>query len=208
MVVVMPSDQWGAPGDTETGLLGADVAHGYLHGLPSECCRTTGISSVITTRSVCSPFGYHSTDHNAAANANATTVASSAAAANNPSHQVTGISPSPPLLFFLLLFLSDTHITPHVMILINVSLLTPPYHTHTYCTPNIHIQQPLDHGMAHPYTGNHPPTHPYSTESKQQPYPFPPPTAGGPANNNNKGAPPPPLPQHVLQQQQLRQQHQ
>ena len=93
MVVVMPSDQWGAPGDTETGLLGADVAHGYLHGLPSECCHTTGISSVVTTRSVCSPFGYHNNDNNNNHAAGvATAAASSAAAANNPSHQVvTGV---------------------------------------------------------------------------------------------------------------------
>ena len=97
MVVVMPSDQWGAPGDTETGLLGADVAHGYLHGLPSECCNTTGISNVVTTRSVCSPFGYHTNDHaTAAASASTTVVASSAtAAANNGLSQQVSMTPPP-----------------------------------------------------------------------------------------------------------------
>jgi hypothetical protein len=59
IVVVMPSDQWGKAGDQDCGLLGADVAHGFLHGLPSECCHTIGSSSVISTKSLCSPFGYN-----------------------------------------------------------------------------------------------------------------------------------------------------
>jgi len=59
IVVIMPTDSWGRPGDVDCGLLGADVAHGYLHGLPSECCTTIGSSSVVTTRSLCSPFGYN-----------------------------------------------------------------------------------------------------------------------------------------------------
>jgi GRASP55/65 PDZ-like domain len=54
IVVIMPSEQWGGE---KCGLLGADVAHGYLHGLPSDCCRTIGISSVVATKSLCSPFG-------------------------------------------------------------------------------------------------------------------------------------------------------
>ena len=59
IVVVMPSDQWGAAGDLDCGLLGADVAHGFLHGLPSDCCHTIGSSSVISTKSLCSPFGFN-----------------------------------------------------------------------------------------------------------------------------------------------------
>lgn len=59
IVVVMPSDQWGTTGDQDCGLLGADVAHGFLHGLPSECCGTIGSSSVISTKSLCSPFGFN-----------------------------------------------------------------------------------------------------------------------------------------------------
>lgn len=39
IVVLMPSDQWGKEGD---GILGAGVAHGFLHGLPSTCCNSTG----------------------------------------------------------------------------------------------------------------------------------------------------------------------
>ena len=35
--VVMPSNDWGG-----AGLLGASVASGLLHALPSECCHTTG----------------------------------------------------------------------------------------------------------------------------------------------------------------------
>ena len=72
----MPTDSWCRPGDVDCGLLGADVAHGYLHGLPSECCTTIGSSSVVTTRSLCSPFGYNDQavlDTAAAAPAAATT---------------------------------------------------------------------------------------------------------------------------------------
>jgi hypothetical protein len=35
--VVMPASDWGGE-----GLLGANVASGLLHALPSECCDTTG----------------------------------------------------------------------------------------------------------------------------------------------------------------------
>ncbi len=41
VVVIMPSAEWGGAG---AGILGAGVAHGYLHGLPSTCCETTGMS--------------------------------------------------------------------------------------------------------------------------------------------------------------------
>jgi len=45
VVVLMPSSQWG--GD---GILGASIAHGYLHGLPTECCSTIGSSSEVSLR--------------------------------------------------------------------------------------------------------------------------------------------------------------
>ena len=35
--VLMPSAQWGGE-----GILGASVAHGYLHSFPSSCCNTLG----------------------------------------------------------------------------------------------------------------------------------------------------------------------
>ena len=37
-VVIMPTTDWG--GD---GMLGANVAHGFLHVLPSHCCTTIGM---------------------------------------------------------------------------------------------------------------------------------------------------------------------
>ena len=40
VAVIMPSKQWGGE-----GLLGANVAYGYLHGLPSKCCETLGSST-------------------------------------------------------------------------------------------------------------------------------------------------------------------
>jgi hypothetical protein len=43
VVVVMPNSVWG--GD---GILGANIAHGYLHRLPSSCCNTIGISTEIS----------------------------------------------------------------------------------------------------------------------------------------------------------------
>mmetsp|Transcript_34917 Transcript_34917/g.33213 ORF Transcript_34917/g.33213 Transcript_34917/m.33213 type:complete len:321 (-) Transcript_34917:63-1025(-) len=54
IAVVMPSDQWGGE-----GLLGAGVAQGFLHGLPSDCCNTIGISNITATKSLGSPFGYN-----------------------------------------------------------------------------------------------------------------------------------------------------
>jgi hypothetical protein len=39
VALVMPSDDWGGE-----GLLGANIAHGYLHKLPAHCCHTTGSS--------------------------------------------------------------------------------------------------------------------------------------------------------------------
>lgn len=38
-VVIMPSDDWGGE-----GLLGAALAHGFLHRIPPECRKTNGIS--------------------------------------------------------------------------------------------------------------------------------------------------------------------
>ena len=40
VVVIMPNANWGG-----TGILGANVAHGYLHTLPSKCCESLGFSS-------------------------------------------------------------------------------------------------------------------------------------------------------------------
>ena len=54
VVVLMPSDQWGG------GLLGASVAHGMLHVLPSHCCDSIGLSSESAMRNIQyadSPFG-------------------------------------------------------------------------------------------------------------------------------------------------------
>ena len=37
IAVIMPSHDWGGE-----GILGAGVAQGYLHVLPSSCCQTVG----------------------------------------------------------------------------------------------------------------------------------------------------------------------
>lgn len=37
MVVIMPTEDWGGE-----GILGANVAHGYLHKLPQSACKTIG----------------------------------------------------------------------------------------------------------------------------------------------------------------------
>eukprot|EP01035_Chromulina_nebulosa_P018235 gene18235-23906_t len=42
-VIIMPNADWGK-GPDECGLLGADVAQGYLHILPTHCCQTIGKS--------------------------------------------------------------------------------------------------------------------------------------------------------------------
>jgi hypothetical protein len=42
ITVLMPNCEWGPDG---CGLLGANVAHGYLHSLPQSCCATTGTSN-------------------------------------------------------------------------------------------------------------------------------------------------------------------
>jgi len=39
IAVIMPSNDWGSKNE---GLLGANVAQGYLHVLPSSCCQTIG----------------------------------------------------------------------------------------------------------------------------------------------------------------------
>lgn len=38
---MLPSYEWGV-GGVRSGLLGANVAVGYLHVLPSHCCETLG----------------------------------------------------------------------------------------------------------------------------------------------------------------------
>ena len=50
VVVIMPSADWGGQ-----GILGANVAHGLLHGLPSKCCESLGHSSEGSLRSVLTP---------------------------------------------------------------------------------------------------------------------------------------------------------
>ena len=50
VVVIMPNADWGG-----VGILGANVAHGLLHGLPSKCCDTLGSSSEGSLRSVLTP---------------------------------------------------------------------------------------------------------------------------------------------------------
>ena len=42
IVVLMPNNDWSEHGNK--GLLGANVAQGYLHVLPSSCCQTIGSS--------------------------------------------------------------------------------------------------------------------------------------------------------------------
>lgn len=50
VVVIMPNANWGG-----SGILGANVAHGYLHVLPSKCCDTLGHSSESSLRASMSP---------------------------------------------------------------------------------------------------------------------------------------------------------
>lgn len=38
LTVLMPTSDWGGE-----GILGASVAHGYLHSLPAKCCETIGL---------------------------------------------------------------------------------------------------------------------------------------------------------------------
>lgn len=38
LTVLMPTSDWGGE-----GILGASVAHGYLHSLPSKCCESIGL---------------------------------------------------------------------------------------------------------------------------------------------------------------------
>jgi hypothetical protein len=40
----MPNSQWGGE-----GILGANIAHGYLHGLPAAACHTLGTSTDLFT---------------------------------------------------------------------------------------------------------------------------------------------------------------
>jgi hypothetical protein len=46
-VLLMPSKLWGGE-----GLLGASVASGYLHVLPSRCCTTIGTSNNLSTTGI------------------------------------------------------------------------------------------------------------------------------------------------------------
>jgi hypothetical protein len=58
VVLLMPTDDWGGE-----GILGAGVAHGFLHGLPSSCCNTIGMANEESThRVINSPFGYNSAE--------------------------------------------------------------------------------------------------------------------------------------------------
>jgi len=53
IVVIMPTEDWGGE-----GVLGANVAFGFLHVLPGHCCRTIGRSSETDAhKDVNSPFG-------------------------------------------------------------------------------------------------------------------------------------------------------
>lgn len=53
MVIIMPTEDWGGE-----GVLGANVAFGFLHVLPTHCCRTIGRSSETDAhKDVNSPFG-------------------------------------------------------------------------------------------------------------------------------------------------------
>jgi len=53
VVVIMPTDEWGGE-----GVLGANVAFGYLHVLPSSCCDTIGVSALgDANKAISSPFG-------------------------------------------------------------------------------------------------------------------------------------------------------
>ena len=52
VTVLMPTDQWGGE-----GILGASVAHGYLHRIPSECCQTNGKTSISSTAGATSTVG-------------------------------------------------------------------------------------------------------------------------------------------------------
>lgn len=47
VVLLMPTKDWGGE-----GILGANVAHGYLHGIPGSCQETTGASSEMSAPTV------------------------------------------------------------------------------------------------------------------------------------------------------------
>jgi len=57
VVVIMPNSSWGG-----SGILGANVAHGYLHTLPTKCCESHGFSSEASLRSSHSPVVLPQTD--------------------------------------------------------------------------------------------------------------------------------------------------
>lgn len=56
VILLMPTTDWGGE-----GILGANVAYGFLHGLPSSCCQTIGMANEESThRVINSPFGFNS----------------------------------------------------------------------------------------------------------------------------------------------------
>jgi len=52
VTVLMPTDQWGGE-----GILGASVAHGYLHRIPSECCQTNGKTCISSSTGISTNVG-------------------------------------------------------------------------------------------------------------------------------------------------------
>lgn len=54
VAVLMPTDQWGGE-----GILGASVAHGYLHRIPSECCSTIGKTCQSSSSTLCTEDVIH-----------------------------------------------------------------------------------------------------------------------------------------------------
>lgn len=59
VVLLMPTVDWGGE-----GILGAGVAHGFLHGLPSSCCDTIGMANEESThRVINSPFGVNNSSY-------------------------------------------------------------------------------------------------------------------------------------------------
>ena len=59
LAVLMPTDKWSNGGE---GILGASVACGYLHSLPSKCCHSIGMSyegSIKGNNDLQSPFSHY-----------------------------------------------------------------------------------------------------------------------------------------------------
>mmetsp|Transcript_16823 Transcript_16823/g.28537 ORF Transcript_16823/g.28537 Transcript_16823/m.28537 type:complete len:302 (-) Transcript_16823:1123-2028(-) len=84
VVVLMPSEDWG--GD---GILGANVAYGYLHVLPAHCCETIGVSNAGEAgKGMSSPFGQN---QNATIADGADSSGLSAVEAGNPSSELKAV---------------------------------------------------------------------------------------------------------------------